>query len=137
MLISTVWGGKLIAPSNVLSLTPELVLSGSMELPLTKFFINHVKPGNFVFDVGANIGYFTVLLGLLVGSTGNVVAYEANRNLHSFLMDTLLINYLHNRVTIYNKAVYSKNVTISLYAAKRYMGNSSIHSHSEDDFKKM
>jgi len=63
MLVAPKWGGKLVVPSDDLSITRGLILSGTFELLLTQFFINNVKFGNTVFDIGANIGYFTVLLG--------------------------------------------------------------------------
>lgn len=36
----------------------------------------HVKPGAVAFDIGANAGYYTLLLSRLVGPTGRVVAFE-------------------------------------------------------------
>ncbi|MFP6900024.1 MAG: hypothetical protein VCA36_03710, partial [Opitutales bacterium] len=39
----------------------------------TQFFIDNIKEGMRVVDVGANIGYYTTLFSRLVGSTGSVV----------------------------------------------------------------
>ncbi|MCE5169219.1 hypothetical protein LQV63_07840 [Paenibacillus profundus] len=60
LLVKPVYGGKLIVPSADLSITPELVMHGAMEWPLTKYLENHVKKGHVLVDIGANVGYFTV-----------------------------------------------------------------------------
>ena len=65
----------------------------------TRAFVNMVEPGQVVFDIGANIGYYTILASKLVGVNGAVFAFEpAIRN----------IVYLYRHVTL-NKA---ENVTI-------------------------
>ncbi|MDM5195892.1 FkbM family methyltransferase [Bacillus hominis] len=131
MLISTDWNGQLIVPSNDLSLTPHLLVSGNIEQPLTNFFRNNLKPGDTVVDIGANIGYFSVLIGYLIGSMGKLIAYEANPFMHSFLMDNLSINFLHDRTSVHNLAVYSSQKTLQFYASHRFMGNSSLVKHNE------
>ena len=79
MLIRPVWGSHLIVPAADLSITPYLITSGVFEAPLTNFFLRRVKPGDVVFDIGANSGYYTTMLGRLVGPHGKVVAYEPTR----------------------------------------------------------
>lgn len=133
--IQTVFGGKLIAPSEDLSLTPDLVLSGAIELPLTKYMMNHVKAGQTVIDVGANIGYFSVLLGYLIGPEGKLICYEANPDLYRYLLDNLSINYLHDRTQAHQLAVFSEETELIFYQSQRYMGNSSIQRHNENYHK--
>jgi len=48
-----------------------------------------VKPGDVVYDVGANIGLHTVFLSVLVGSEGHVHAFEANTELYEMLRATV------------------------------------------------
>ena len=120
MLISTIWGGKLIASSNDRSLMPELVIHGFYEIALTKYFLKNIKPGDTVIDVGANLGYFTVLAGYLVGSNGKVVAYEAVKENCDLIQENISLNYINDRVEIRNKAVYSQNKTISFFETMMY-----------------
>ena len=127
MLIKTVWGGKLITSNKDMSLMPDLVANGLIESPLTKFLMNNVKEGDTVIDVGANIGYYTILTGFRVGNSGKVIAFEANDSTYSFLMDNVSINYLADRVKLFNKAVYSQNQELSFYTTERFSGNASIH----------
>ncbi|NPV52973.1 MAG: FkbM family methyltransferase [Firmicutes bacterium] len=107
MLVSPLWGGRLIVPADDLSISPDLIINGVIELPLTKFLLHQVKAGQVVVDIGANIGYYSVLLGHLVGPVGHVFACEANPYLIPILADNLSINYLSDRTSIINKAIYS------------------------------
>lgn len=48
----------------------------SHELGAEKVFHRFLRPGDTVFDIGANIGYYTRLLSRLVGPSGLVCAFE-------------------------------------------------------------
>ncbi|MHC4403011.1 MAG: FkbM family methyltransferase [Planctomycetota bacterium] len=54
----------------------EIVEHGVFEQITTRLLTDLVKPGDHVLDVGANIGYFTVLLARSAGPTGRVWAFE-------------------------------------------------------------
>jgi FkbM family methyltransferase len=51
-------------------------LLGTAEPEIVQFFVEHVRPGDTVFDLGANVGYFTLIAAALAGPTGKIVAYE-------------------------------------------------------------
>src|SRR5262249_1136111 len=52
--------------------------SRQYEPHLTRFFEQHIREGMTVVDVGANVGYYTLLAARLVGSEGRVIAFEPN-----------------------------------------------------------
>jgi FkbM family methyltransferase len=54
------------------------VRSGTCEPGVAAIFSRYVKPGMSVVDIGANIGYLTMLLASLVEPSGLVVAVEPN-----------------------------------------------------------
>lgn len=58
------------------SITPHLAMSGIWEPWVTMAIARHLQPGMSCLDVGACYGYFTVLMGDLVGDGGRVEAYE-------------------------------------------------------------
>jgi FkbM family methyltransferase len=49
---------------------------GSYEYEKQKAFSEAVKPGDVVYDIGANVGFYTLLASVLVGPSGRVVAFE-------------------------------------------------------------
>lgn len=58
---------------------------GSFELKKQRVFIEHVKEGMVIFDVGAHVGYYSLLASQLVGEKGYIVAFEPlPRNLYYF-----------------------------------------------------
>ncbi len=46
--------------------------------PISKLFLAILKPGDCVIDIGANVGYFTLLGSMITGPTGVVHAFEAS-----------------------------------------------------------
>lgn len=73
-------------------ITPHLLLDGYWETWMTQFFANIVKPGNVCVDIGANFGYYSVLLSALSGDTGKTIAVEPNPEIAQLLRMTSSIN---------------------------------------------
>jgi FkbM family methyltransferase len=54
------------------------VAGGAYQPEIAALFRAHLRPGMVAIDVGANIGYFTMLAASLVGPSGQVLAVEPN-----------------------------------------------------------
>lgn len=54
---------------------PSYVL-GTAEPELQALLAEHLSPGDIVLDLGANVGFFTLVSAALVGPRGRVIAYE-------------------------------------------------------------
>jgi FkbM family methyltransferase len=54
---------------------PSYVL-GTAEPHIQEFLAQHVKKGDVVLDLGANVGFLTLVAAALTGHTGRVVSYE-------------------------------------------------------------
>lgn len=130
MLVKPAFGGYLILPSDEMNSMPELVTTGIYEAPLTKYLIKTVKPGQIAFDVGGNVGYFTVLLSHLVGPSGQVVVYEPNPRLQPFIRENLAVNH-QRRTVLIPKAVYSEAKTLTFHIAEHETGFSSIYKRDD------
>ncbi len=79
---------------------------------LIKFLKKYVKPGMTVVDVGANIGFYSVLFSKLVGEKGSVHAFEPNRdNFRHLVSNTRKLK----NVFVNNAAVSDKTGKIKLY----------------------
>jgi FkbM family methyltransferase len=72
------------------------VLNGSYEREQTRFFRDRVRPGMTVLDVGAHVGYYTLLSARLVGTSGRVVAFEPQPRNCAFLRGHVTANGLAN-----------------------------------------
>jgi FkbM family methyltransferase len=82
---------------------------GTYELSKQEKFIEVVRPGWRVLDVGANVGYYSLLASELIGSTGSVTAFEpVPRNL----------GYLHRHITL-NEC---RNISVIEAAVTGYCG---------------
>jgi FkbM family methyltransferase len=137
MLIRPVWGGRMHALSGDLSLTPELVAHGTYDVPFTAFVQRHINPGDTVFDIGANIGLFTLLLGYQVWEHGTVVAYEANPKVLPVLRDNVSMNWFSDRVEIVPKAAAAEAGSLPFLVPQRFSICGSVkpieHHLSTDD----
>jgi FkbM family methyltransferase len=49
---------------------------GASELPVQRAIAGHLRPGGVFYDVGANVGFFSLLAARRVGATGRVCAFE-------------------------------------------------------------
>jgi FkbM family methyltransferase len=70
------------------------ILLGSYEPEQTRLFAETIRPGDTVLDVGAHVGYYTVLSAVLAGPTGTVWSFEPNPRNAAFLRRHVEINGL-------------------------------------------
>lgn len=64
----------------------------------SKFIRRHLKPGMIFFDVGSNVGYYTLLAAPIVGQDGKVHAFEPVSEQHADLRANVERNQLQNVV---------------------------------------
>jgi len=77
---------------------------GTTEPDLQRRFTEVLKPGDVLFDVGANIGFFSILGANLVGASGSVYAFDPVPHHVDAIHHNLALNDIHN-VTLIEKAV--------------------------------
>lgn len=87
--------------------------NGNYEIEESAFCTRFVQPGMTAFDVGANIGIYTLLLAKLVGESGQVHAFEAESLNYGRLAQNVALNQL-THVHIWHQAVYSETGMINL-----------------------
>ena len=114
-----VWAAK-----EDVSVTPSLKHHGYWEAWITSWFTHNIDEGDFVVDIGANCGYFTMLFEKLVGKDGRVVAYEASRRYAELLKKTRAGN--DAQFVIENVAVADKPGTLTLTYPGAYTGSASV-----------
>lgn len=75
-----------------LGVTPRLCMDGFWESWVTTAIARILRPGACCIDIGANHGYYTVLLADAAGPTGRVLAVEPNPALAELLALTVEVN---------------------------------------------
>jgi FkbM family methyltransferase len=81
------------------------LLRGKYERHTRTLFEDAVKPGMRVLDIGAHIGYFTLLAARAVGPTGRVYSFEPDPDNYRFLCHNVALNGMEGVVTTVPKAV--------------------------------
>jgi FkbM family methyltransferase len=73
-----------------------IALSGIYELAPTELVVAFLEPGDHFVDVGANIGYYTLLAARRVGPAGKVTAFEPYPPVRERLQRNIALNRLEN-----------------------------------------
>ncbi|MFC1992422.1 FkbM family methyltransferase [Chloroflexota bacterium] len=98
----------------------------------TELFKKVVKDGDIVVDLGANVGYFTLLASKLVGKEGRVYAFEPEPLNYSILIKNIELNGYKNIISV-QKAVSGICGTVKLFIDEKATG---CHTLSQYDDKK-
>ena len=86
--------------ANDEGLAPHLVLQGYWEMWVTQALARYTKPNTTALDIGANVGYYTMLLADAVGEGGKVYAFEPNNRLAKLVRKSASVNGFRSRVTV-------------------------------------
>lgn len=99
----------------------DLSLTGVYEEQETKFLKEFIKPGWCVVDIGAHIGYYTIMLSKLVGESGKVYAFEPDKKNYQLLQKNIKLNNCNNIIT-YDCAIAEQNGKANLIISKTNSG---------------
>lgn len=84
----------------------------AFEIELLK---KHIKPGDTVLDIGANIGFYATILADLVGDKGTIHCFEPDPTNFGHLKDAV---ERYKNIHINNKAVGPKTEKLKIYTSK-------------------
>jgi FkbM family methyltransferase len=101
---------RYLVPAWDRSLAPHLLQFRSWEPHLTRFFENELRPRDTFIDVGANVGYFTVLAAARVQ---RVVAFEPAVRAHRYCTANIALNGLTN-VELLPCGLWEKDASLPL-----------------------
>ncbi len=74
-----------------------------------------LRPGELFIDVGANVGYYTLLASRLVGNAGKVVAVEALPQTFSVLQSNIASNGLANVRCVNIRAAWNRSERLTIF----------------------
>jgi len=96
---------KLYVDASDDSIAPSLLMDGVWESWITIALLRIARPGMVVVNVGANVGYYAILLGDIVGPEGKVHAFEPQSSLVELIRKSARANGLYERVNVQPLAV--------------------------------
>jgi len=89
---------------------------------LTNLMLSKIKAGDMVLDIGANIGYDTVLFANKVGKKGKVIAIEPDPINFEILQKNIKENKLFN-VVVVQAAVGNENKKMKIFESRENYGD--------------
>lgn len=101
---------KMFLKTTDLGFGCHVMLDGFWETWLTLFLARTVKPGMSAIDVGANFGYYSVLMGAAVGPGGRLIAIEPIPTTMALLRRTVALNGLDGWTTLVEAAVTAPGI---------------------------
>jgi FkbM family methyltransferase len=113
--------GKTLYADLDLGAAGGLFEDGKWELDEIGFVQRFLKEGMIFADLGANIGYYTIVASEKVGTTGKVFAFEPDRRNFALLRKNIKQNGCRNVVPV-QKTVTSQSGSLRLYLSKSNLG---------------
>jgi len=102
------------------------------EQETTLFIRNYLNEGDTVWDVGANIGYFTLEFARSVGSRGKVLSFEPHPEIFKVLLRNVSRNRYQN-INLQNVACGEEATISKLYFSTENEGNHKIVANSSSN----
>jgi len=121
--IADIQGHKMhLDPDDTLALSVR-----GIHEPIETGIINReIQKGDIVLDIGANIGYYTLIAARLVGPEGKVFAFEPDPMNFNLLKKNVEMNGYRN-VVLVNKAVASKTEKLRLFLSEENKADHRIY----------
>ncbi|PZU10327.1 FkbM family methyltransferase [Sphingomonas sp.] len=90
-------------------LSRSLIDHGYWEMWLTEALEELLKPGMVAIDIGANLGYFSLLMADRVGPSGRVHAFEANPAMAGLLRESAAANGFGERIAVHSDPLWDED----------------------------
>jgi FkbM family methyltransferase len=108
---------------NAAASNPAYAL-GTNELPVQQVLSQHLAVGSVFYDIGANIGFFSVLAARLVGMQGQVYAFEPLPENADAIRRNIKLNAFDNIQVI--EAAVAERAGAAEFMVSHYSGGSSL-----------
>ena len=89
-------------------------LNDSWEPSESQYFTSRLRAGNVVLDIGANVGWFSLLAAKCIGEDGTVHAFEPQPQTAAMLRRTIADNDLQRQVSVWEFALSDRAGEITL-----------------------
>jgi FkbM family methyltransferase len=122
-------GFDIYLDTSDLGVSPSIGILGWYELRTTELFVKLIKTGWTVVDVGANVGFFTLLAAKLTGEMGRVISFEPDPTSYNLLSKSVERNHFGN-VSLFQRAISGTDGDRSLHLSATH--HKGLHSITRD-----
>ncbi len=102
---------KIALPSST-----DIYLTGakshSSEIRLAKYLIHTINEGNSFLDIGAHVGYFSILVSVLLKNSGKIISVEPSEKTYKLLFENCTS---YKNIKCINSALSNISAPISFY----------------------
>jgi len=98
-------------------LSEEIVLLGVHEPVCTRVYLEHLRQGDHVLDVGSNLGYYAILAAQAVGPAGRILGFEPAQDVFTILQRNVVRSGLTN-IRVYPWAISNQSKAIQFYGSE-------------------
>jgi FkbM family methyltransferase len=119
-------GHKIYVDTGDIAICSHILLDGVWEEWITSFVRRTLAPGKVFVDVGAHVGWFTLVACETVGPEGRVFAIEPQPRLASLIRSSLAVNGFSERAAVYNLALSDKRSRATLFQKPNDSGCATI-----------
>lgn len=112
------------------------IVEGKFELAEREFILRTLQPGDVTIDVGANVGYFALLMASKVGPEGHVYAFEPLPRNSALLAQSVTENGFADRITLTRAALADRGGELELVSptTSLHWGGAYLRTADEDAF---
>lgn len=110
----------------------NLSIDGVYEVEQTNYIKSILKSGDQVLDIGANIGYYSLIIAKKIGPNGKVYCFEPDANNFKILSKNISQNNYSNVSALYNAAVSNENGSLKLFISSVNSGDHRTYSSEND-----
>jgi len=99
-------------------LSRDLAIRGTREEQLKYIIDQEVKTGDVILDVGANIGYYSIMIANIIGNKGKIYALEPEPTNYKTLEKNIALNKFEHIIEPYQMGASDTNSPKPLYRSK-------------------
>jgi FkbM family methyltransferase len=103
-------------PGRIEGIKEELILYGTHEPNATKIYKQLLRPGDVIFDIGTNLGYYLCVANNTLGSDCQIQGFEPDEELFSLANKNSAL--LNSPINIKHCAISDKTGLVSFFKSK-------------------
>jgi FkbM family methyltransferase len=130
-ILKKVQNNMMMLDLNDVGISHELLLTGVHEALSTKQIRKEIKAGMTIVEVGANIGYYSLIEAQIIGDEGKIYAFEPSPKNFKLLTTNIALNGFEGIFETHPNGIGNKSETQKFFLLSK--GNMSSFLHRKED----